>query len=41
MIKEISQRIFSAAIVFLWVIVVSASVAIILASTMGGGIEWL
>jgi hypothetical protein len=41
MIKEYAQRIYSAAVVFLWVVVVSASAAIILASTIGGGISWL
>ena len=40
MIKEISQRIYSAAVVGLWVVVVSASSVVILASTVNGGISW-
>jgi hypothetical protein len=40
MIKEISQRIYSAAAVCLWVVVVTATSAVILASTVNGGISW-
>jgi hypothetical protein len=40
MIKEISQRIYSAAAVCLWVVVVAATSAVILASTVNGGIVW-
>jgi hypothetical protein len=40
MIKEISQRIYSAAAVCLWVVVVAGTSAIILASTVNGGISW-
>jgi hypothetical protein len=41
MIREYAERISSAAVVFLWVALVSAFAAIILASTIGGGISWL
>jgi hypothetical protein len=40
MIKEISQRILSAAAVCLWVVVVSATTGVIWASTVNGGISW-
>ena len=40
MIKEISQRIYSAAAICLWVVVVAATSAVILASTVNGGISW-
>jgi hypothetical protein len=40
MIQEISQRIYSAAAVCLWIVVVSASFAMIWASTINGGINW-
>jgi hypothetical protein len=40
MIQEYSQRIYSAAIVSLWVVVVAASFAMILAATVNGGISW-
>jgi hypothetical protein len=40
MIQEYSQRIYSAAIVSLWVVVVSASFAMIWAATINGGISW-
>jgi hypothetical protein len=40
MIKEISQRIYSAAAVCPWVVVVTATSAVILASTVNGGISW-
>ena len=40
MIKEISQRICSVAAVGLWFVVVSATSAVILASTVNGGISW-
>jgi hypothetical protein len=40
MIQEYSQRIYSAAVVCLWVVVVSASFALIWASTVNGGISW-
>jgi len=41
MIKDYVHRIYSAAIVFLWIVVVSASAAFILASTINGGVSWL
>jgi hypothetical protein len=40
MIHEYSQRIFSAAVLGLWVVVVSASIALIWATTVNGGISW-
>ncbi|MGB8037025.1 MAG: hypothetical protein WCF39_03055 [Pseudolabrys sp.] len=40
MIQEYTQRIYSAAIVGLWVVVVSASFAMIWAATVNGGISW-
>ena len=40
MIQEYSQRIYSAAVVFLWFLVVSASFVLIWASMMNGGISW-
>jgi hypothetical protein len=40
MIKEISQRIYSVAVVSLWVVVVAGTSAVILASTVNGGISW-
>jgi hypothetical protein len=40
MIKEISQRIYSVAVVSLWVAVVAGTSAVILASTVNGGISW-
>ena len=40
MIKEVSQRVYSAAAVGLWIVVVSATFAIIWASTVNGGISW-
>jgi hypothetical protein len=40
MIQEISQLIYSTAVVCLWVVVVSGTAAIIWASTMNGGINW-
>ena len=40
MIKEISQRIYSVAVVSLWVVVVSATSVMIVASTVNGGISW-
>ena len=40
MIKEISQRIYSVAAVCLWVVVVSTTSAVIVASTVNGGISW-
>jgi hypothetical protein len=40
MIQEYSQRIYSAAIVGLWVVVVSAAFAMIWAATVNGGISW-
>jgi len=40
MIHEYSKWVFSAAVVGLWVVVVSASFALIWASTVNGGISW-
>jgi hypothetical protein len=40
MIQEYTQRIYSAAIVGLWIVVVSASFAMIWATTVNGGISW-
>jgi hypothetical protein len=40
MIQEISQRIYDTAVVCLWVVVVSGTAALILASTVNGGINW-
>jgi hypothetical protein len=40
MIQEISQRIYSGAIVCIWIVVVSATFAAIWASTVNGGISW-
>jgi hypothetical protein len=40
MIQEYSQRIFSVAVVCLWVVVVSATFAMIWAGTVNGGISW-
>jgi hypothetical protein len=40
MIQEYSQRIYSAAVVFLWFVVVSSTCAIVLASAVNGGISW-
>jgi hypothetical protein len=40
MIQEISKRIYGTAVVCLWVVVVSATFAVIWASTVNGGINW-
>lgn len=40
MIQEISQRIYSGVIVCLWVVVVSATLGVIWASTVNGGVSW-
>ena len=40
MIQEISQRIYGAAVVCLWVVVVSGVAAVVWASTVNGGISW-
>jgi hypothetical protein len=40
MIQEISQRVFSAAVVVLWMIVVSSAFAMIWAASLNGGIGW-
>ena len=39
MIQEYSQRIYSAAVVCLWVVVVSSTFAIVWASAVNGGIS--
>jgi hypothetical protein len=40
MIQEYAQRIYGAAAVCLWVVVVSVFFGMILASTVNGGISW-
>ena len=40
MIQEYSHRIYSAAVVGLWVVVVLATCAVVWAGTVNGGISW-
>ncbi len=40
MIKDYAQRIYSATIVFIWIVFVSATFGIVLASAVNGGISW-
>jgi hypothetical protein len=40
MIQEYSERVYSAAVVCLWVVVVSAFFATVWATTINGGINW-
>ena len=40
MIQEISERLYTSAVVCIWVVVVSAMFATIWASTVNGGISW-
>ena len=41
MIKEYVQRLYSAAVVLLWFVVVSAAIGMVWASMVNGGISWL
>jgi hypothetical protein len=40
MIKEVTQRVFSAAVVSLWVVVVTATLGIVLTSVTTSVISW-
>jgi len=40
MIQEYSHRIYSAVVIGLWVVLVSATFAVVWAGTVNGGISW-